>query len=201
MRIGTNLGWIKTDTEGYTSGGVRPGFSWGFIGQFFIMENYAILTGFNVNFNGGKLEYPSAWEINGSDVDGMLHRKYNLKYLQIPLNLKMQTELTEKITIFGKIGLGTAFRLDAKGTDEFFYEGGEVSGSQKNIEDEIALMRESLIIGGGVELRIKGSTAVIIDFTYDNAFNNIFSGDNPVQPDVKLKGVHNFVELGAGIVF
>jgi len=201
LRAGANLGWIKPDTEDYSSEGAMVGFTWGFIGEFFIMENYAILTGFNVNFNGGKLEYPSVMDINTIPVSGQLHRQYNLKYIEIPLCLKMQTALSDMITIFGKIGLGTSFRLSAKATDKFIYEGGEVTSSKKNIDDDIALMRESLIVGGGIELKIKGSTALIIDITYDNAFNNMLTDDNPAVPGTDPKAIHNFVELGVGIVF
>ena len=201
MRVGANLGWVKPDTENYTSDGVSMGFTWGFISEFFLMENYAVLTGFNVNFNGGGLEYPAVMDIDSVTYNGMLSRKYNLKYIQIPLCLKMQTALSEKIKIFGKIGLGTAFRLNAKATDDFVYKGGETSYPKKNIEDDIALLRESLIVGGGVELTIKGSTAVIFEITYDNAFNNMLNGDNPAQPDTKPRAKHNFVEVGAGIVF
>jgi len=206
LRVGTNLGWVKPDAEEYSSEGVVTGFTWGFIGEFFFMENYAILTGFNMNFNGGKMEYPSIREIaiDGSTVIDTVqfHRKYNLKYIEIPLCLKMKTALSEKITIFGKIGLGTSFRLSAKGTDNYTYDGVEVSESKHNIDDEIAFMRESLIVGGGIELKIKGSTAVILEITYDNAFNNMLTGDDPTLiKDPKPKAIHNFVELGAGIIF
>ena len=205
LRVGTNLGWIKPDVEEYESEGVQMGFTWGFIGEFFFMENYAILTGFNMNFNGGKLKYPALMDLyNGIDtvtVKGQLLRQYNLKYIQIPFCLKMQSAISEKITIFGKIGLGTAFNLGAKATDEYSYEGVEESVSKHNIDDEIALMRESLIVGGGIEWKIKGSTALIIDLTYDNAFNNMLTGNNPALPDTEPKAHHNFVELGAGIVF
>ena len=205
MRVGGNLGWIKPDAEGYSSEGVVPGFTWGFIGEFFLMENYAVLTGFNMNFNGGKLEYPSFQDVitDGDTVtySGQLHRKYNMKYIEIPLCLKMQTELSDMLTIFGKIGLGTSFRLSAKATDDFVYEGGEISGSKKNADDDVALMRESLIVGGGIELKIKGSTSVILEITYDNAFNNMLTNDNPAVPNTTPKAIHNFVELGAGIVF
>jgi hypothetical protein len=205
MRIGSNLGWIKPDAENYSGEGVVPGFTWGFIGEFFIMENYAILTGFNVNFTGGKLEYPAIRDVVINDnvvtTSGQLHRKYNLKHIQIPLCFKMQTALSEKITIFAKIGFGTSFCLNANGTDDFVYDGGEMSYSKKNIDDEVALIRESLIVGGGMELKIKGSTAVIIDLTYDNAFNNMLTGNNPASPESNPKAVQNFVELGAGILF
>lgn len=201
MRVGANLGWVKPEVDDYINEGPEMGFTWGFIGEFFMMENYAILTGFNVEFLGGKMEYPSVMEIDTVPVSGQLHRQYHLKYIQIPLCLKMQTALSDKITIFGKIGLGTSFRLSAKGTDDFVYEGGEVSASKKNIDDDIAFMRESLIVGGGMELKIKGSTALIFDLTYDNAFTNLYNGDNTHLTGSDPKAFYNFVELGAGIVF
>jgi hypothetical protein len=203
LRVGPTLGWVKPDTEGYTSEGAQMGFTWGFIGEFFLMENYAILTGFNIQFNGGKLSYPYQMVLGDDNIitTGTLSRKYNLKYLQIPLCLKMQTELSDKFRLFGKIGLGTAFNLNSKATDEFTYEGGTESSSKKDINDDIALMRESLIVGGGAEYVIKGSTALIVELTYDNAFNNMLSGENPALTGSDPKAKLNFVELGIGIVF
>jgi hypothetical protein len=206
LRAGGNIGWIKPDIDEYSSEGVRPGFSWGFMGEFYLMENYALLTGFNMNFIGGKLQYPSQMEIiEGEDttiVAGDLHRQYSLKYIEIPLCLKMKAAISDKIALFGKIGLGTSFCLGAKASDNFIYAGGEISTDKTNIDDEIALMKESLIVGGGVELKIKGSTALIFELTYDNAFNNILTGSNATLPTgTEPKAVHNFVELSAGIVF
>jgi hypothetical protein len=180
-----------------------PGFTWGFIGEFFLMENYAILTGFNVNYNGGNLEYPYYKDVNNDMIpeEGVLHRKYNLRYIEIPLCLKMKISLSEKMNIFAKIGLGTSFRLRANGTDDFVYDGGEVSYSKKNIDDDIALIRESLIVGGGIELKFKGSWALIIDLTYDNAFNNMLTGNDQALAGTNPKAIQNFVELGAGILF
>lgn len=203
LRVGSNLGWMKPDSEDYSSGGAVPGFSWGFIGEFFLMENYAVLTGFNMSWNGGKLEYPYIMDIGNdtSATSGTLNRDYTLKYFQIPLCLKMQTEVSDKLRIFGKIGLGTSFLLDAKADDDFVYDGGEVSSDNKNIDDDISLMRESLIIGGGVEIILKGSTALIIDLTYDNGFNDILTSGNPATPMSDPKAFYNYVELGVGVVF
>jgi hypothetical protein len=202
LRVGGNLGWMKADADGYSSEGVVPGFSWGFMGEFFLMENYAILTGFNMNFNGGKLQYPSYLDVDNNNIldSGMLDRQYKLKYIQIPLCLKMQTNISDKMRIFGKIGIGTAFLLDTKANDEFVYDGGEVSDDKKDINDELTLMRESLIVGGGVEFILKGSTALVVDLTYDNGFNNILLEGNPPST-VTPRAFHNYVELGVGILF
>jgi hypothetical protein len=206
LRVGGNIGWMKPDVEEYSSEGVKPGFTWGFIGEFYLMENYAIVTGFNMNFNGGKLEYPFLASYQQGDLvvadTVQLHRQYNLKYIEVPLCLKMQTELNDKITLFGKIGVGTAFCLSAKASDNYTVNGTEVTTDKTNIDSQIALMKESLIVGGGVEYIIKGSTALIFDLTYDNAFNNILTESNPALPTGSdPKAVHNFVELGVGIVF
>jgi hypothetical protein len=202
LRVGGNLGWMKADADGYSGEGVVPGFSWGFMGEFFLMENYAILTGFNMNFNGGELKYPSYSDINNDDIldSGMLTRRYSLKYIQIPLCLKMQTNISEKMRIFGKIGIGTAFLLDGKAKDDFVYDGGTLNDDKKDINDEITLMRESLIVGGGVEFILKGSTALVVDLTYDNGFNNILLEGNPPS-NVTPRAFHNYVELGVGILF
>lgn len=201
LRAGTNLGWIKPDADGYRSDGPAVGFTWGFMGHFFLMENYAILTGFNMNFNGGNLNYPAPLPIDNDTLPiGELSRNYNLRYIQIPLCLKMQTDVSERMRIFAKIGIGTAFRLKAKAEDSYNYEGQDYN-TTRDISEEMALMRESLIVGGGVEIILKGSTTLVIDVTYDNGFNNIFNFHNPATPSVEPKAFHNFVELGAGILF
>jgi hypothetical protein len=202
LRVGADLGWVKPDTEEYESEGVQMGFTWGFIGEFFLMENYAIATGFNVNFIGGEMSYPYQRQISGDFLtQGTLNRKYNLKYIQVPLCLKMKTDISDKFRLFGKIGLGTAFNLSAKATDDFTWDGGSESYSKKNIDEEVALMRESLIVGGGVEYKLKGSTALILELTYDNAFNNMLTGEDPGLTVPDPKAFLNYVELGAGIVF
>ncbi len=201
LKVGGNLGWMKADSDGYESTGIKPGFSWGFISEFFLMENYAILTGFNINFNSGKMEYPAPFPIGGDTLPiGILSRTYNLKYIQIPLCLKMQSEISEKVKIFGKLGIGTAFLLDAGARDSYTYEGIDYHNS-KDIKDEMTLMRESLMIGGGVEIVLKGSTSVIIDLTYDNGINNIIDAENLALPGEQPRAFHNYLELGAGVIF
>ncbi len=49
LKLAPNIGWISPDSEDYESDGSVPGFSWGFISDFTITENYFVATGFNVN--------------------------------------------------------------------------------------------------------------------------------------------------------
>jgi hypothetical protein len=206
LRVAGNLGWMKPDNQEYSSDGVVPGFTWGFISEFYLMENYAIVTGFNMNFNGAKMQYPELKSVMVGDLviydTVQLSRKYNLKFIEIPLVLKMQTSLNDKITLFGKIGVGTAFCLSARASDDYTLDGTDYSTDKTNIDNQIALMKESLIVGGGVQYIIKGSTALIFDLTYDNAFNNILTEPNLALPKgTDPKAIYNYVEIGVGIVF
>jgi hypothetical protein len=203
LRIGGNIDWIDSDSEGYEYNGLVPGFSWGFESEFFMMEHYAILTGLNVNYLGGKLEYPDTRDITNDTVPaiGILSRQYHLRYIEIPLCLKMQTEIVDKIRIFGKIGLGTGFNIKALADDTFTYDGGQLSTRRDAIDGEIAMLRESLIIGFGAEFILKGSTALMVDLTLNGGFINILKGTNTVNPEVDQSANLNFIEVGTGIFF
>ena len=201
LRAGGSIDWMKPDAEGYHNQGIRPGFSWGFIADFYIMENYALQTGFNVQYLYGKLNYPSREMIQGDTLTGTLLRYYKLQYIQIPLVWKMQANVSESVRLYGKIGLGTAFRLRAKADDTFTSSDGETNESSGDIAEDICLIRESFIIGGGVAFTLNGSTALIVDLTFDNGFVNILKGNNGLYPDIENKAVINLVELGVGIMF
>ena len=202
LRGGFNLGWMKSGEDNYENKGMTPGISWGFISEFYFMENYAVQTGFNIQYLKGRLEYPYRRMIDAdSSAIGYLDRKYKLNYLQIPVVIKMKTNLSEKINFFGKVGMGTAFRLDAKAEDVFTYGDGEKIKENKNIKEDISLMRISLILGFGAEYIIKGSTAVIMEFTFDNGFVDVLTGKNPAMPDQNEQANLSFMELGIGIVF
>jgi hypothetical protein len=134
-------------------------------------------------------------------TSGWLSRTYNLRYIQVPVSLKMQAEVSKKVVLYGKLGIGTAFRIRAKADDVFTGEEGGTVEKETDISDEVTFMRESFIIGGGTKVSLKGSTALIIDITYDGGFGNILKGNNQVYPDVEQKATLNFVELGVGVVF
>lgn len=203
LRAGAGIDWLKPDAENYESEGIKAGLSWGLIADFFFMENYSVLTGFNVQYLHGELSYPTLYALEGEDSlsSGTLERSYMLQYIQIPVSLKMQAEVSEKLALFGKLGIGTAFRLRARADDVFTADGGTTEEYEKNISDEVTLMRESFLIGGGVKITLKESTALVVDFTYDNGFGNILKGYNQKYPDVEQQAKLNFIELGIGIVF
>ncbi len=203
FRGGFNMGWIKSPNEHYTNEGMRPGGSWGFIAEFFLMENYAIMTGFDVDYIGGKLSYPDARIIGGGSnyTQGNTSRRYKIQYLEVPLVLKMQTKVANKFKAFGKIGLGTSFRWKAKANDVFTYADNSLSEKGKDIKEDISLLKQSLILGIGVEFSFYESLSMIVDLTFDNGFTDILKGSNPRNPEENRKGNLSYLQLGVGFLF
>ncbi len=201
FKAGPTMGWLKPDAQGYESDGLKAGFTWGFIADFFLMENYGIATGFDVVFLNGGIKMPHQL-LDGTDtITGNLNRKYKLKYIQVPVTLKMRTKELGKFRIFGQIGLGTNFLIGAKADDEFTPDQGASSSEEVDIYDDITFMRESLILGAGVEFLLGGSTNLTAGLVFNNGFMNILKGKNSIEPTINNKANANYFALEIGIVF
>ncbi len=201
FKAGPTFGWLRPDATGYESDGLKVGFTWGFVADFFLMENHGIATGFDVVFLNGGLKIPHIYVDGSTSTSGTLIRNYNLKYIQIPVTLKMRTKEIGKFRIFGQIGLGTNFLIGAKAKDEFKPDQGASISSEVDIYDDITFMKESLILGAGMEFSLGGSTNLTAGIVYNNGFMNILKGKNTADPAVNNKAFANYLALEVGIVF
>jgi len=205
IKFAPNISWLKTNTDGYTSNGSGVGFSWGFKADFALTENYFVSTGFNAEWNNASLKYP--YKSEALQKEGIMYRDYKLRYLEIPLTLKMKTNrFNDKFTAFGQLGLGSAFKIGAKSKDQFEYVDDDgttkiTPEDEKNISDEINLFKASLIVGGGGEFYIDESTLVFAAINYNNGFTNILNGKNTVDPTLTEKAQLHFIELSFGVIF
>ncbi len=204
FKVAPNISWISPDSKGYNSEGTILGFSWGFLADITLTENYFVKTGFEVDYLGGKLSYPHTMVIPGDTVSstGTLNRKYNLRYLTIPLTIKMRTNQFGKIAYYGEIGFGTSFNLRAKGTDSFNYNNGESNyETEEDINDEVTFMKSSIIVGGGIEYFIDESSSIILGISFNNGLNNILKGTNTVDTEIDQKGHLYYFQLTVGVMF
>lgn len=197
FKVAPAIGWVHADTKEYT-GGSSLSFSWGFVSEFNFTENHCIATGINFVFSNGKITYPD--KRNGTETV-TVDRKLRVKYLQIPLTLKMRTTEKNNMRFFGQFGLGTGFRLRAKGKDEYSLNNGATVSETNNIDGDVSFLRESLIVGLGAEYRISSGNMISVGLTFDNGFTNILSGSNKVDSSIKPKATSSLVEMSVGILF
>lgn len=201
FRAAPNIGWMNPDPLGYENDGSEVGFTWGFNAEFFLMENYAITTGFNVIYLNSKISYPHAQYIDTVKTTGILHRNYRTKYIEIPLILKMKTREFGKARFFGEIGLGTSFLLSAKSKDKFEASGIQPVNDEKDIKEEMKTGRESLILGIGVELALGGSTKLNLGIRFDNGFTDVLKDQNTADSGIDHQAINNFLEFNIGVLF
>jgi hypothetical protein len=204
FEISPNIGWMKPDHADYNNKGTDLGFSWGFISEFFLMENYAIVTGFDIAYVNSTMSYPHTVfnEADSTNISGTLERNYHLKYIQIPLVLKMKTRDFGKVRFFGKVGLGTSFVIGAKADENFTAPGNEGYSKEKSTsKDQVKCNREALILGVGLEYIIEGSTALFVGLNFDNGFTDVLKDQNTTDPEITHKAINNFIELSVGVVF
>lgn len=199
IKVSPNLGWIKPDSKGYENEGVKIGFSWGFMADVHLMENYDVMTGFNISYLNGSLKYP---DIYNNEV-GDMYRNYNLKYIEIPVSLKMKTNEYGNKFFFGSIGLGTNFLIDAKAKDSFNSPtlGLNEIEDYENIYKEIKNSRYSIILGVGMQYILGGSTSVITGINFNNGFSDILKDQNKVDPTIENAAINNTIEFYIGILF
>lgn len=199
LRAAPHVSWMKPNIDGYSNAGAKMGFGWGFVAEYNFTENHSFGSGFNVVFNGGKLEFNHKEGAN----TGVMIRNYNLKAIEVPITLKMRTNEMGGLKYYGQIGFGTSFNIGAKATDEFTYPtetGFKTVTTEKYSYDDIFFIRESLILGIGAEYTLSAGTILSGGFAFNNGFTDILRGKNSLN-DVKEKGTVNFVELNIAVLF
>lgn len=196
FKIAPAISWLRSTNDDYQNDGAKAAFSWGFVSEFNFSENHSLATGFNVLFDGGKLLFPA--KVNADT--GMMSRNYSLKFIEIPLTLKMRTNDIKGLRYFGQIGLGTSFRIGSKATDTF-YHGSLTTVGKKYTFDKIAFIHESLIIGLGAEYSLAAGTILGGGVTFNNGFTDILTSLNTKNSKIKDKGTPNFIELNFYILF
>jgi len=185
------IGWLKSKSDTVLANGTHTGFSFGLISEFVLADNYAFATGFDVASIGAKSKYQRPSEVRYND--------YNLKYVEIPLTLKMKTDQISYTSFYGKIGLGLGFNINAKSNERVTDVAGKEISNKKNldIKKEISFVRASFQIGGGAEIAVIGNTAFLIGFTFNNGLLNMFSNDNTNDKNA----INNYVAINVGILF
>ena len=204
LKLSPNLSWTKPDSRDLDASGNIFGYSFGLITDFVVgsKENYAFSTGILLNNTGGK--YTQSFTVtdtsNNSSTIYKLESRLKLRYIEVPLTLKLKTNEIGYMTYYGQIGIGTAFNIRSKADVENVEGGQIVKVEDVDLGDNTNLFKASLIVGGGIEYNITGETYLMAGITYNGGFTNTFDGvKDDDGNDVKV--LQNYLELNLGVYF
>ncbi len=161
----------------------------------------------------------------------LLDRKYAINYVNIPIALKMKTKEIGYITYYGTFGLNLGIKTKARVKDQvkkvsnnvINYVGDtlvtpinvdnlEMTNDKLDATKGISPLRAGLLIGGGGEYTIAGTTALFFDLTYNYFFTNTVKKHDKYlgvrdyeQPkgykEITQKFIPGSVTLTVGILF
>ena len=217
--LNPNISWLKPNTSGYTKEGSKFGFSYGLSTEFFLAKNYLFSTGLIVNSLGGEISYEGVYEDNsGINFPSEVTQEFNIKYVEIPLTLKLRTNEIGYMTYYGNFGLKTGIKY--KSSSDFTYV--DISNSPKlekiNTASSVFFLNTWLVIGAGAEYRISGNTAISLGVSYNNGLINTLdfktneidpvtqkaaldASGNPVLTNKNASANINFFSFDIGIYF
>ena len=193
LKFNPNLAWFKVDNKTIIENkGIGIGFSYGLTMDFHFQENIALCI------EPSQLFYnPSTEVTDTSNNNAKIDVKWKVRYIEIPLSIKMMTSQMGKFKYYGKIGFSTAVKTSAK-----------IEENKAN--SSVATMDFGLIIGGGIHYSLGGNTALLLGATFHNGFLRINTNDSFIDSktlgvettslkDVNLKS--SFVTIDIGILF
>ena len=200
LKAAPSLAWLKTDSKGVSSEGTKLGFSYGLITEFNFGEHYAFATGIDVSYRGGKLK--SSYSTNDGSSNQVITVEtdaFNLEYIELPLTLKFKTNEIGYLTYYLQAGISPGLNIRAKADVSTSTQIGSspiVNSSEDNVDvkDGINNFNLSMVLGGGVEYTLSGSTVLLVGITFSNGFVDVVDGD-------AIKANSNFLALTIGVLF
>jgi hypothetical protein len=213
LKGSSNFGWVGSTSKNIVNDGTTVAFGYGIMGDYYFKPNYGISAELMLSNIKSKFTItdPLVFSSVPSDTMNGLRYEYNIQYLDIPLTMKFRTKEIGNMTYFGQFGLSMGFALNAKTSivstglpktiaddDPTDYRVNDTEGDAftvNNFDDKIFLFRLPLIIGGGVEYKMAGSTSLQVGLRIANTFTDMFVKDKSAI----AKNKH--VALSVGVLF
>lgn len=174
FRLNPNFGWFNINDKGSANlknDGIRPGFSYGVITDYFFTDNYGITSGIYHLFQNGRT-FPTG--------DTFKYYKWDLQYIQIPIALKLKTNEIGSFEYYGFLGiynnLNVSREIDAV--------------SSKNIR----FYNIGLNLGAGVHYELGGNAWALGGISFQNGYMKI---NKQKEFDVKT----SCINLDLGVIF
>ena len=186
FELSPQVSWLMSDDDKVDSDGLLGGYNFGLMIDRFFAPNYAFTTGFFINTTGGKLLYEDGADIViGNTLYNDKHQlTYRLKYLDIPIGVKLMTNEMARNRFYIQMGFTNQFLIKTN------------DGSGKNIKEEVRFYNIGYQLGGGLEHSMGGNLFLRTGLLFGSSFNDVTSNATYDDRTVMRKLV-----LSAALIF
>jgi hypothetical protein len=187
-----SVNWLRTSNSSVENGKSSLGYDFGLNADYYFSddERYALATGLQITNVGGELKYPSEFKFSGTTLSGSPKIKYQLRYIEIPVSIKLRTDEFNRAYYWGLLGFSGMLNIGSKGTSN------DGVMNKASISDEVNLFNVAMNVGIGFDYDLGKTNALslglifqngLLDVTTDNAFSD--------------KTVINSLKLKVGLIF
>ena len=220
FKVGPNFGWTGSTTGAAVSEGTRMGCDLGVVAEYYFADNYAIVTGVNVNFLGGHYSFDNGRMVEVDSVQVFqtypVDRVFKTTVYEVPLMLKMVTNQFGSLPIryYAQVGGGIGYNHKVMVKDAI--DGAAAPDKWGKSNNEFSNLRATLKFGAGAQYAIDESLRVFAGLYFSHDFINNINYISPnycgnyydaegnkldVKRDPKLNLLHNRFGLEVGILF
>jgi hypothetical protein len=222
FKLGPTFDRTGSKTGAAINQGTKTGFDLGVVAEYYFAENYAIVTGVNVDFVKGHYSFDDMRNISAIDsiTDyqlGTIDRQFKTTIYEIPLMLKMVTPELGGLPLraYAQVGGAFGYTQRVKVMDTFTL--GEINDKDYRATDgEYNPFHASLRIGAGAEYTLLETTRVFAGIYFSHDFLNsisrgalvtsnyekYYAGNKDLgERDLKLNVLQNRIGIEFGIFF
>lgn len=165
------ISWMGSNKSEYVNEGTKAGFDLGLNVLHFFNENYAVSSGISIFSAGGiqsvTEQHTMAFTNFTQIVPAGEEIEYNLRYLNIPAGLRIQTNQTGKVKYFTDLGFD--IRLLLKSTVDI----PAMQISNENAKSEVNGMNAGWHLGGGIEYDLSLDASIVAGLSYAQDFFDV----------------------------
>ena len=177
--------WMGSNSSEYASKGAMAGFNVGLNVLYYFADNYAVSSGISFLAAGGRLSAADNLVMVFNNINPVVtagdEMRYNLKYMNIPLGIRLQTNQVGYLTYFTDVGFD--IRMMLKSTVDLPNSSlGPINN--ENAKNEVYGMNAGWHISFGIEYELGIETSLIAGLGYDQDFFDVTRDLKTVsQPD------------------
>ena len=198
VKFSPSVGYMKTASSDISTNGLSVRLGYGLMVDRMFSEKYGFGFGLNMIEFAGHAEYTRLYEVsNMAPTIQYVKRDYEkIKYIELPITLKLRTSLMGKFTYWGQFGLGLGYLYSAYSDEELTdlyrktdaanngpftrVSNAVIENNGQSVRGEFNPFRASMIIALGAESVISQSTLFTYGVTYNGGLLSMYGANEKV---------------------
>lgn len=167
---GPSVNWMSSGKNDLSGGNIRAGYDFGVVADVYFdsRQRYALTTGFLLANTGGELEYHNSEAFDfGETINPGSSMIFHLKYIEVPLAVKLKTSQFRRWTFWGQFGLSGFVNVGAKGdTNDGVLD-------KTDIQDEIRSLNMAMNLGFGGDFDLGSGNALAVGLILKDGLTDV----------------------------